>query len=183
MKYRYIILLISLLSVVTFSKAQPVLPAADVMKAAYAKATASNKKVLLMFHASWCGWCRKMDSSLNDASTKQLFSKYFIIEHLTVQESKGKEKLENPGAEELLNSYNGKDQGLPYWVILDNTGKLLYDSQIRTEQPDGNIKGSSVGCPASQSEVDFFVGLLKKTTTLTEAELAAIAVRFRKNEH
>lgn len=161
---------------------QKPLSADSVMKKAYVRATAENKKVLLMFHASWCVWCRRMDSSLADAAVKKLIDRYFIIEHLTVLESKGKEHLENPGAQALMDKFEGKDQGLPYWVILDKDGQLIADSQIRTEQPDGNFKGSNVGCPASQPEVDFFIALLKKTTTLTTAQLDVIAKRFRKNE-
>ena len=145
--------------------AQEITPtAAVIMKAAYEKASKENKNVLLMFHASWCGWCKKMDKSL------------------TVQESKGKENLENPGAQEMMDAWDGKQQGLPYWVILDKDGKLLFDSQIRKEQPDGNMKGSNIGCPANQEEVAYFIGLLRKTTALNDDELQIIEKRFRQNE-
>ena len=165
------------------SFAQDSIPTAKaVMKATYEAATKQNKKVLLIFHASWCGWCKKMDNSLNDKTCKDLFDKYFIIEHLTVQESKGKENLENPGAQEMMDGWDGKQQGLPYWVILDKDGNLLFDSQIRTEQPDGNMKGSNTGCPASKAEVDYFIGLLRKTTQLNDDELQIIETRFRQNE-
>jgi thiol-disulfide isomerase/thioredoxin len=177
-----IISLICMVSVfVANSFAQTVIPSSDVvMKAAYAKAAKQNKTVLLIFHASWCGWCKKMDSSLLD--TKYIFDKNFVIEHLTVQESKGKEYLENPGAEALMNTYNGEKQGLPYWVMLDKEGKFLFDSQIRKEQADGRIIGANVGCPASKEEVDYFIGLLKKLTTLDGDDLGIIEDRFRKNE-
>jgi thioredoxin-related protein len=35
----------------------------EIMKEAFAVAKTTNKKVLIMFHASWCGWCHKMDTS------------------------------------------------------------------------------------------------------------------------
>jgi thiol-disulfide isomerase/thioredoxin len=153
------------------------------MNEAYQQAKKSDKKILLIFHASWCGWCHKMDSSLNDISCKKYFDDNFVIVHLTVQESKGKEKLENPGAELLLNSYNGKEQGLPYWVILTNDGKLLFDSQIRKTQPDGSLKGSNMGCPAAADEVKAFIEMLREVTKMTDAEVTAVSTRFRKNEN
>ncbi len=32
--------------------------------AAFKHASTGNKNVLVIFHASWCGWCHKMDSSI-----------------------------------------------------------------------------------------------------------------------
>ncbi len=157
-------------------------PANDVLKKAVTEAASQNKKVLLMFHASWCGWCHRMDSSLNDVSCKKLFDDNFVITHITVLESKGKENLENPGGLEMMLKYNGKNQGLPYWIVLDKDQNLLFDSQVRTTQPDGTVKGENVGCPASQKEVDHFISILKKTTRLTAPQLDIIAKRFRLNE-
>ena len=73
-----------------------------VLKKAVVDAGNENKKVLLIFHASWCGWCHKMDSSLNDLSCKKFFDENFVITHITVLESKGKENLENPGGLEMM---------------------------------------------------------------------------------
>lgn len=164
--------------------AQEPTPAANiVLKKAITDAGEQNKKVLLIFHASWCGWCHKMDTSLNDISVKKFFDDHFVITHITVMESRGKESRENPGGKEMMDKYNGKDQGLPYWVVLDRKGNLLFDSQVRTTAADGTVKGSNVGCPASQEEVDHFIDVLKKTTPLTASQLAIISIRFRKNEN
>lgn len=177
------LLVISLFTVVNLYAQAPV-PAADaVLKKAVTDAGSQNKKVLLIFHASWCGWCHKMDTSLNDISVKKFFDDNFVITHITVLESKGKERLENPGGKEMMEKYNGKDQGLPYWVVLDKNYKLLFDSQVRTTAADGTVKGSNTGCPASQKEVDHFIEVLKKTTPLNASQLAVIADRFRKNEN
>ena len=168
---------------VTSANAQTTASAETVMKKTYTEANRSNKKILLIFHASWCVWCHKMDSSLNDPGCKKYFDKNFVIEHLTVLESKGKENLQNPGALELMNKYNGKDQGLPYWVILDKDGKMLFDSQIRQVQPDGTVKGSNMGCPASAEEVKAFINILRETTKPGDTELSVISKRFRLNEN
>lgn len=177
-----IVISLALLVGTACSLAGQTTPAADVvMKAAYEKAAKENKNVLVIFHASWCGWCHKMDASLNDSSCKQFFDDNYVIAHLVVNESKGKEQLENPGAEEFKTKYHGKDQGLPFWLIFDKKGKLLADSKMR--QPgDGPEKGENSGCPAAENEVNFFLGLLKKTSHLTDAQLDIIGKRFRLNE-
>src|SRR5438067_6048077 len=114
-------------------------PAAnDVLQSVYARAARENKNVLVIFHASWCVWCRKMDSSLHDASVQSLTDKNYEITHLTVYESPDKKNLENPGALELLAKYGDDQKGLPYWFVFDKNGNLLADSQIRP--------GENVGC-------------------------------------
>lgn len=160
---------------------KPVPAAEEVMKKAFLLAEKTNKKVLLIFTASWCGWCHKMDSSLNDPSVKKYFDDNFVITHLNVHESKEKKDLENPGAEALLEQYNGKEQGIPYWVFLDAKGKLLSDSQIRKKQADGTIKGSNIGCPATPDEVKHFIQKLRELTTLTDVQMTNIITRFSKN--
>ena len=151
----------------------------EIMKEAFASAKKQNKKVLVMFHASWCGWCHKMDTSLNDASVKKFFDNNFVIRHLVVFESKGKENLENPGALEMLTKYNGKEEGIPFWLIFDKDEKFLFDSRMTV---NGTEKLANTGCPASKEEVEYFIGVLKKTTDLKEDQLEKIRTRFRRNE-
>jgi thiol-disulfide isomerase/thioredoxin len=145
-----------------------------VLQAAYKQAAKEKKNVIVIFHASWCVWCRKMDISLNDPAIKQYFDKNYVIAHLTVQETPDKKNLENPGAEEFMNAQGGKDQGLPYWIVMDNKGNKLADSQ--------NAEGNNMGCPAAEKEVAHFIGVLQNTSGIKENELSLIAARFRKNE-
>src|SRR4029079_164126 len=137
----------------------------EIMKEAFTSAKTQNKKVLVMFHASWCGWCHKMDTSLNDASVKKFFDDNFVIRHLVVFESKGKENLENPGALEMLEKHEGKDQGIPFWLIFDKDEKFLFDSRIPATI-NGTEKLVNTGCPASKEEVNYFIEVLRKTTDL-----------------
>ncbi len=173
MKKYFFFLLLSFFSV-AISHAQEVPSADAVLNEAYTQAAKENKKIIVIFHASWCGWCRKMDSSLNDASVKKYFDKNYIVKHLTVHESKGKENLENPGALEMLTKYKGEGQGLPFWLVFDKDGNLLGDSQVSP--------GVNSGCPASKEEVAHFIDLLKKTSSVTDEQIAAVEKRFRKNE-
>jgi len=156
--------------------------AEEIMKDAFAAAKKQDKKVLVMFHASWCGWCHKMDTSLNDISVKKFFDDNFIIRHLVVFESKGKENLENPGALQMLTKYDGKDEGIPFWLIFDKDEKFLFDSRMKASV-NGVEKLQNTGCPASKEEVDYFIEVLKRTTSLKEDQLEKIRVRFRKNEN
>lgn len=158
-----------------------VLSSDTILKRAYRSATLENKKVFIIFHASWCGWCHKMDSSLNDKACKQFFDNNYIIRHLVVYESKANKHLENPGAEEMLLKYKGKDQGIPFWLIFDKNGKLLADSQIRAEGEGLDVKGQNTGCPAEADEVKYFISVLRKTSTITESQLQVIEKRFREN--
>lgn len=177
--------LVFILILVTSGKtlfAQKSPPSADeVMKETFAKAKKENKKVLLMFHASWCGWCHKMDTSLNDPSVKKLFDDNFVITHLVVFESKGKKDLENPGALDMITKYNGKEEGIPYWLIFDKDEKFLFDSRMKATV-NGVEKLQNVGCPATKEEVEYFISVLKKTTSLKEDELEKIRARFRQND-
>jgi thioredoxin-related protein len=165
-------------------QAQPagnIVPSAnDIMKQALAQAGKEHKNVLIMFHASWCGWCHRMDSSLNDPVCKKFFDDNFVITHLVVDESKDKQNLENPGANEMRTKYHGDGVGIPFWLIFDKDGKLLADSKIR-KNGESEAAGNNIGCPANEDEVAYFVELLKKSTRLNADQLDIIAKRFRKN--
>ena len=58
-----------------------------ILQQAYQQATKESKKVFIIFHASWCGWCRKMDAALNDKDLKDFFGAHYVIKHITVLES------------------------------------------------------------------------------------------------
>jgi len=153
-----------------------------VMKEAYLTASKENKKVILIFHASWCGWCRKMEASINDPVCQKMFTDNYVVTYLDVLEHKGKESLENSGSLDLLKKYKGENEGLPFWLILDSKGTLLADSEIRPDSAGLDTHGESIGCPASENEVAYFVKLLKQTSNLSDADLTVISTRFRKNE-
>jgi thioredoxin-related protein len=161
--------------------AQTPASADEVLKEAYQQAAKENKNVFVIFHASWCGWCHKMDTSMKDPVCKAFFNDNYVICHLVVDESKDKLALENPGAKELKIKYNGDRQGIPFWLIFDKEGNLLSDSKMRGKM-DGPEKGANTGCPASEKEVTAFIEILQKTSTLNTDQLEIIRKRFRKNE-
>ena len=181
MKYKFLLPLLFFISISSSFAQKPPLSSEEIMKEAFTSAKKQNKKVLVMFHASWCGWCHKMDTSLNDASVKKFFDDNFLIRHLVVFESKGKKNLENPGALELLTRYEGEGHGIPFWLIFDKDENFLADSRMKAKV-NGVEKFQNTGCPASKEEVDYLIEVLRKTTELNEEQLEKIRARFRRNE-
>ena len=181
MKYSSIVIAITMLFSMAV-KAQPSPPTAEeILKEAYKLADKEHKKVFVMFHASWCGWCHRMDKSLDDETCRKFFEDNYVICHLVVDESDDKKNLENPGADELRKKYYGDGQGIPFWLVFDKDGKMLADSKMRAEG-DGPEKGENIGCPAAANEVEYFISILKKTSGLNSAQLDIIRKRFRQNE-
>lgn len=171
----------SLLLLISFNSAFAQ-SAETILKDASVKAKAENKKIIVLFHASWCGWCKKMDLSMNDPVCKKYFDDNFIAVHLTVDESEGKKHLETPGADAVKKKYKGEKAGLPFWLILDSDQKLLADSYMRKPGVSKDEAGENIGCPASDKEVAAFIAILRQTTKLNAEELDIIAERFKKNK-
>jgi len=172
MKLSPCLVVLSLLLAAT-TVAQQAVPSADaVLQEACATAAKEKKNVFIIFHASWCGWCHRMDTLMNNAGCKKYFDDHYVIRHLTVHESDKYKHLENPGAVEMKKKYNGDNQGIPYWLIFDAQGKLLADSQ--------RAPGENTGCPATKEEVAYFLEVLRKTSPLKDDALAVIEKNFLK---
>ncbi len=54
--------------------------AEKILETASLQAKDGNKNVFVIFHASWCGWCEKMDKKMDDSRCKDLFNKNYVIE-------------------------------------------------------------------------------------------------------
>ena len=163
--------------------AQATLPSSEtVLNNAYAQATKENKKVILIFHASWCGWCKKMDASLNDPTIKKMFDDNYVIAHLDVMEQPAKATLENPGGMDVMKKFGGEKSGLPFWLVLDQKGNVLANSLMPKDGAATATPEDNVGCPASDKEVAFFDGILRKTSNLKAEDIAVIHKRFLLNQ-
>lgn len=144
--------------------------ASVVLDNAIAQAKKENKKVFVIYHASWCSWCKLMEKNISNPQVKPFFDRNYVFAFLTVNETDTKKNLENPGAIELLKKSKAEESGIPFWQIYDTNGKVLEDAF--------NAKLQNLGCPADQEEVAQFILKLKKTSDLNEKESLEITKIF-----
>ena len=149
-----------LISAAVFAFAGQSTPTADaILKPAIAKAKKENKSVMVIFHASWCGWCKRLDTFMEKPEFKPLFEKNFVVVHLVTMENGEKKKLENAGSDVLMKDWGGETAGLPFTVFLDSKGGKIGDSMMDTPKGKANI-----GCPWEPNEVAAFMAVIKKTS-------------------
>ncbi|MEW6336780.1 MAG: thioredoxin family protein [Acidobacteriota bacterium] len=153
------------LSVAAAAGAETPRPAGELLAQASATAHASGRNVMVAFHASWCGYCRKLKALLADPDFANTFRNSYEVVWLDVLEREGKEHLENPGGRELMSTLGGSG-GLPFVAVLT---------------PDGGLKGTNdgIGYPVAPAEIDAFLAMLKTTgPRITEADLARLRARL-----
>ncbi len=164
--------LAALLALGAVSFGQSVPSAETVMKEAQAIAAKEKKAVWVIFHASWCGWCKRLDVFIEDPANKKILEKYFVIRHLTVMESEDKKGLENTGGDVLMNELKGQQAGLPFFAFVGADGKMIENSKRKAKADD---PGQNVGHPVAPEEIAWFMEMLTKgAPKMTKAERAAL---------
>ncbi len=151
-------------------------PAQTILSSAIEKAQKSDKNILIIYHATWCGWCAKIDSFLEKPDIKKIFENNFVIVRLDVLERGDKvNSFENPGALQTLINYGGKKSGLPFMVFLDKTGDKIADSNAMPEN-------QNIGYPGSEEEILAFVRVIKQTAPrITTMQLSHIVQSLKEN--
>ncbi len=134
----------------------PTPTASSVIASAEAKAASENKNVFVLFHASWCGWCHKLDDFLARPEIAPLIDANYVTVHIVVQENGDKKDLDNPGGDELLDHLGGKDLGIPYYAILSPKNDILAVSK--------DDKGQNIGYPGEATEIPIFMKMLRTTS-------------------
>lgn len=134
-------------------------PTTMVLSNAEAQAKASGKNVLVIFHASWCGWCKRLDAFMNDPKFKQVFDDNFVTAKLTVLEDDKHKMLENVGGLDEMDQLGGRDAGLPLFAILDPQGNMIINS---VRPADGADKGGNTGFPSEPQEIAHFIAMMQK---------------------
>src|SRR5512140_166664 len=135
---RRIALVATLLAATTFcfGQATSTSPenARSIVDTALSRAGSADKNVMIIFHASWCSWCKRLESVLDRPDVSALMNKQYIIVRLDVLERGEKKALENPGGEEFMKELGGEKSGLPFYVFLNAKGKKLADSNVMPEK-------------------------------------------------
>ena len=163
--------------------AQTAEPADKVMDKAFSQASSENKSVLVIFHASWCKYCKMLEAAINDPSIKDIFYKHYVIAELTINESADKKNLENQGAIDLFNKYGGQGQGIPYFLFFDSKRKFIADSKIMYADAKPGAAASNVGFPTTEEEINAFIEKLKASSKFSAKEIEAIKARFTRNKN
>jgi thiol-disulfide isomerase/thioredoxin len=143
------------------------------------KAAPGHKSVFLIFHASWCGWCHKLDQFMATPEIQPILDKYFVAVHVVVLEHGDKEYLDNPGGAEWMAKLGGKGSSIPFFAFLDSRGEAIVNS-IRPG--DGKSGAENIGYPNEPHEIDWFMTMLGKAAPqMPAAEAATIEQWLRKH--
>jgi len=173
-KLSSLFLLIFLTSASIFCQEQEPDSARNIIKTSISKCSI-DKKVLVVFHASWNAWCKWLDSALESPEIKPIMEKYFFIVKIRVKEfGKNSQTIENPGGQSLMKELGGKSE-LPFIAILDKYGKMIANSNLLP-------KKQNIGYPGSKEEIAAFIKLIKKTAPkITKKQIDAISKYLNKN--
>jgi thiol:disulfide interchange protein len=160
----------------TFISAQASSPASanDLLQQSLVSAGSSGKTVWVIFHASWCSWCKRLDAALTNADVKPIVEKHFVLLHLDVME-RGEKKaaLENPGGVELMKQFGGEKSGLPFYAFVNANGTKIGDSNVMPKE-------SNIGYPGSPEEIDAFVKIVRAAAPkLSDAEAETIVTYLK----
>jgi len=151
-------------------------PAEKILTESLIKAKQDNKNVMIVFHASWCKWCKRLENAIESPELKKIFTDNWVVTYVDVLErGKNADSLENQGGKELMKKFGGEKSGLPFCVFLNKKGSRICNSNLMPDK-------TNIGYPGTGDEIKLFTGMLKKSSKkLTTAQLAAINDSLIKN--
>jgi thiol:disulfide interchange protein len=87
------------------------------LKAAFAEARRTHKRVLIDFGGDWCGDCQVLDIYFNQAPNAELLAKNFVKVNINI----GREDANL----DIAHKYGVPVHGVPALAVLDSDGKVL----------------------------------------------------------
>lgn len=91
--------------------------------AALARATAEHKRVIVVFGANWCIWCRRLHNTLEtDPTVSKILNDRFVLVDVDVNRRNGAPR----NADAVARYGNPTEFGLPVLVVLDSNGSRLH---------------------------------------------------------
>lgn len=150
--------------------ATPPKTAQAILAKAEAESATTKRPILLLFGATWCVFCTRLESFLHSPPVEPIFTKNYVLVQMDVLERSGNLAKETPGGTAMMDQYTdnfpsfppGSHEGLPYYVVLNSQGKKLADS-------------GDIGYPGGDQGLERFSTLLKNTAPqMTPAQRAKI---------
>jgi thiol:disulfide interchange protein len=107
--------------------------------AAVSQAAAEHKRVILVFGANWCIWCRRLHSTFaGDPGVATALKKDFVVVRIDVNTRNGVKR----NADVNARYGNPIEHGIPMLVVLDSGGKQL------TTKDSGDLEEGDAHSPA-----------------------------------
>jgi hypothetical protein len=134
-------------------------PAETIFRNSLAEARKSARAGFFEVSAPGCGWCRRMNRLFSNGEAAEVLRKYYVYIPVDV--------AENPGTADLARKLGRKkEQGTPWYAVVDANGKALATS----DAPTGNI-----GFPGNDQERADFLSILRSTAKgISQQELGVV---------
>ena len=115
----------------------PKVPAEKLVDDAVAQAKREDKRVLLLFGANWCPWCRRLHAALTKGpAVQKLLREKFVLVFIDANTRNDK----NRNAAVIEKYGNPLRYGLPVFVVLDRNGTRLTTRETESLDSDTDAK-------------------------------------------
>ena len=163
-----------------YSRADRKLTVAEtILTAAQKQAKHDHKGIFLVFGASWCTPCKRLDGVLDAPANRSVIEKYFVVTRLSVAEQYGgNPKLNTPGGDKLFSRFGGPGNNVPFVVLLDHKGELI----VNSNRPISEDKLDNIGYPDQPLEILWFMTMLKKAApVMSDSEVQTVTDWLKKS--